>query len=359
MQKHRQIAIIGAGPAGLTAAVILHRGGHAVRIYEAEISHDHRAQGGTLDLHDDKGQIALLRAGLLEDFRAIARHEDQESKDIDPITGKVQQGEPRDDEALDRPEIDRGALRDLLLSALPDEATLWNHRLDSVATAEDGRPVLSFAGGQQISADIVIGADGAWSRVRAALSDVLPFYTGITFLEGWIENPTQAQSDLVGHGTLFAFGGPEAIFAQRNSKGRICVYAAVKRPQDWLSAQLANTPAYSLVRDIYGGWAANLVDLLAGCADFVARPIFSLTADVEWAAVPGMTLIGDSAHLMPPVGLGVNLAMLDASDLAMALVENADWPAAVRQAEVLIMQRARAAMRDAVPGFARWFGAGE
>jgi 2-polyprenyl-6-methoxyphenol hydroxylase-like FAD-dependent oxidoreductase len=359
MQKHPQIAIIGGGPAGLTAAVILHQHGHSVCVYESEASRAHRAQGGTLDLHEDKGQIALLRAGLLEEFRAIARHEDQESKDVDPFSGEVQQGEPREDEVLDRPEIDRGVLRDLLLSALPDEVIAWDHRLESVATSEDGRHVLIFSGRQEVNADVVIGADGGWSRVRVALTTAQPFYTGVTFLEGWIENPTQAQSDFVGRGTLFSFGGPEAIFAQRNGQGRICVYAAVRRPQDWLKEQLATTPAPLLVQGIYNAWSPNLVDLLKACSDFVERPIFSLTTDFRWEPRPGLTLIGDAAHLMPPVGLGVNLAMLDASDLGLALEQTADRQEAIRQAEVRIMDRARQAMQEAVPGFASWFGGNE
>jgi len=213
MQKHPRIAIIGGGPAGLTAAVILHQHGYFVRVYETDASRAHRAQGGTLDLHEDKGQLALLRAGLLEEFKAIARYEDQESRNVDPFTGEVQEEEPQEDEALDRPEIDRGVLRDLLLSALPDEVLAWDHRLERVGASEDGCHALSFSNKQEVLADIVIGADGAWSRARTALTRTLPFYTGVTFLEDWIETPTQSQSDLVGRGTLFCFGGPEAIFA--------------------------------------------------------------------------------------------------------------------------------------------------
>ncbi len=350
MQKTPQIAIIGGGPAGLTAAVILHRYGHSVRVYDIDPSRGHRAQGGTLDLHEDKAQIALQRAGLLDAFRAVARHEDQENKNVDPISGEVTPGEIQDDEALDRPEIDRGALRDLLLSALPDDIMMWDHRLKSVESAQDGRHRLHFTNGNTVTADLIIGADGAWSRVRAALSTEVPFYTGVTFLEGWIKNPTENQAGLVGKGTMFSFGGPQAIFAQRNGQGRICIYAAVKRGQDWLKEQLAVISARHVVQDIYAGWARNLIDLLEGCADFIERPIFSLTPDFHWTSRPGMTLIGDAAHLMPPVGLGVNLAMLDASDMALAVVENADWQAAVSAAEGHIMDRARIAMSEAVPG---------
>ncbi|MBH1714768.1 FAD-dependent monooxygenase [Stenotrophomonas maltophilia] len=85
MQHPPRIAVIGAGPAGLTAALILHRGGHRVSVYEGEASGQQRTQGGTLDLHDDSGQVALQRAGLLEAFRAVARHEGAGGADGRPV----------------------------------------------------------------------------------------------------------------------------------------------------------------------------------------------------------------------------------------------------------------------------------
>lgn len=113
MQPPSRIAIIGAGPAGLTAALILHRGGHRVRVYEGEASGQQRTQGGTLDLHDDSGQVALQRAGLLEAFRAVARHEGQEARTGDPWSGVITPGGFGPEGSKDKPEIDRGDLRQL------------------------------------------------------------------------------------------------------------------------------------------------------------------------------------------------------------------------------------------------------
>lgn len=99
-------------------------------------------------------------------------------------------------------------------------------------------------------------------------------------------------------------------------------------------------PAPELVRRIYQGWAANLR---------------SLPADFGWQAHPGITLIGDAAHLMPPLGVGVNLAMLDAADLAVAIGDGADWQEGPRQSEIRIRDRAQSHMREIIQGFTEWF----
>lgn len=357
MPSQPEIAIVGGGPAGLTAAVILNRAGQRVCVYEAESSERQRLQGGTLDLHEDSGQLALRRAGLLEAFRAVARHEDQQERVADPRTGEVLAGRMGPEGEIDRPEIDRGALRDLLLNALPADMMRWGHRLDHIDFGTAHRHGLVFDNGARSEADIVIGADGAWSKVRPCLTALEPGYTGITFFEGWIEKPRADVADLVGRGTLFCFGGEEALFAQRNGGGRICVYAAVKRCADWLDAQVEQQGASKLMAGIYASWAPNLRQLLSSCAGFVARPIHSLPADFGWPPRKGITLIGDAAHLMPPVGVGVNLAMLDASDMASEIIHQPEWENAIRTAETIICRRAREILPQAVAGFQQWFSA--
>lgn len=355
MSGSPEIAIVGAGPAGLTASIMLHRCGYRVRVFELDSSLHHRMQGGTLDLHADSGQLALSRAGLLKDFRAIARHEDQETKNVNPLTGLADEVGPQPIEEMDRPEVDRGVLRELLLSAIPADCVVWDAKVERVEPNSRGPHRLIFQDGAVTEADIIIGADGCWSRVRRSLSQVSPSYTSITFMEGWIEAPTSTQADLVGKGSMFAFGGPETLVAQKNGAGRICVYAAAKRSQPWLKTQLEKVSSLTLVREMFKGWSPNLLELICGCKSFTARPIYSLPADFTWTSIPGLTLIGDAAHVMPPLGVGVNLAMLDASDMAIAISQADDWRDAMKQAESAIRQRARGYMGQIIPQFEVWF----
>lgn len=154
----------------------------------------------------------------------------------------------------------------------------WGHRLTELVPAQAGGHRLRFANGVEHEADIVIGADGAWSKVRAALSACEPLPTGITFFEGWIERPAADISAMVGQGSLFCFGGEEALFVQRNSRDRLCVYAALKRSSEWLDARIAQHGMRTLVTGSYAGWAPNLRRVLEACTDFVRRPIYSLAS---------------------------------------------------------------------------------
>jgi 2-polyprenyl-6-methoxyphenol hydroxylase-like FAD-dependent oxidoreductase len=348
------IAIVGGGPAGLTAAVILQRSGFNITVFEDESADSERSQGGSLDLHADSGQEALRRAGLLAQFIKIARHEDQQSRVLNYRTGEVEGDMLTPEGEMDKPEIDRGELKNLLLNALLPETIQWGHKLHYIDYGLNGKHGLNFRNGRRVEADIIIGADGAWSRVRTYLTPERPFYTGITFFEGWIDQPTGESIALREKGPHSALEGSGAHYTTER-RGKICVYAALKRDMDILNQDIASSGINACVRDGYKDWAPCLQSVVNATGDYVRRPIYSLPMDFGWAPRPGITLIGDAAHLMPPVGVGVNLAMLDASDVAQALCEASHPLNGLRYAETIIMERARDIMPGAISGFQNWF----
>jgi len=183
--KAPRIAIVGAGPGGLCAANLLHRAGWPVTVFEGDAAFDARDQGGTLDLHPDGGKLALAKAGLLEDFLAVARHEDQGQRVLDHATGAVLREEIPEEGTGDRPEIDRMLLRQLLLRPLGEGVVRWGEPVDAVLSDDSGAHFLRLRDEVAGPFDLVIGADGAWSRVRAALAEQQPTYTGVTFVELW------------------------------------------------------------------------------------------------------------------------------------------------------------------------------
>jgi 2-polyprenyl-6-methoxyphenol hydroxylase-like FAD-dependent oxidoreductase len=344
-----RIAVIGAGPGGLTLACILQAAGRDVEVFEADDSTMSRDQGGTLDLHPDTGQKALELVGLKERFLELARPEDQDKRVIDYKTGELLFEEIVEPGSGDKPEIDRKALRELMLSPLRPGTVRWGHRLEEIRPVTgSARHELVFDNGFTDSFDLVIGADGAFSRVRALLTDVGPVFTGINFIECWLNDVDTAHPDiakLVGHGTVFAFHDNQGMFAQRNGFGHVRVYIGFRRPESWAADNGVdfddpdNVRAH--VRKLYAGWSPLVLNWVEKSLDrFIGRLIYTLPADFGWKHRPGVTLIGDAAHLMPPVGLGVNLAMLDAAELALAIRDEEDWKAAVARMDAAIQARA-------------------
>lgn len=341
-----RISIVGAGPGGLTCARVLQQRGIAVTVYDRDAGPDARDQGGTLDLHADNGQIALREAGLLHEFFELARPEGQEMRQMD-ANGELKFHHVPEAGELFKPEIDRGRLRTLLLGSLRPGTVRWGHILDRISGPAGGPRRLRFTDGTTVETDLVIGADGAFSRVRPSVSPAVPGYTGVSFLEAWfsdVENRHPEIADLVGRGSAAAADGDRGLFAQRNSGDHIRVYLIRRVPVGWIGAHgltIGDTDGIrALLRDEYADWSPLMRRMITdNDGPYVDRPIFALPVPHTWEHDPAVTLLGDAAHVMPPLGVGVNLAMLDASELAVTLANAATVADGVRAYEETMLPR--------------------
>ncbi|WP_436521418.1 FAD-dependent oxidoreductase [Actinoplanes sp. HUAS TT8] len=318
------ITIVGAGLGGLTLARVLHVHGIAATIYELDASPEARTQGGMLDIHDYNGQVAIRSAGLHDEFRKII-HPGGEATRILDKHGTVHTDEQDEGDGT-RPEVDRGDLRKMLLDALPDGTIRWGAKVTGVRGLGDGRHELTFADGDTVTTDVLVGADGAWSRVRPLLSDAKPAYAGMSFVEVDLRDadtrhPGPART--VGGGMLFALGPGNGFLAHRETDGSLHIYIALTKPADWIDGidWTDSDKAKALLVDEFHDWAPEFHALITEAdGALVARTINALPTEHRWARVPGVTLIGDAAHVMSPfAGEGANLAMLDGSALGEAL----------------------------------------
>jgi 2-polyprenyl-6-methoxyphenol hydroxylase-like FAD-dependent oxidoreductase len=322
----RPVTIIGAGLGGLVLARVLHLHGIAATVYEAEASAEARAQGGMLDIHVENGQSALREAGLFEQFLGLVHPGGQQTRVLGR-DGAVLFDQP-DDGTGGRPEVPRAALRRLLLASLPAETVRWGHKLVAASALGGGQHRLTFSDGSSVTADLLIGADGAWSRIRPLLSDARPTYVGTAFIETYLmdsDSRHKASAEAVAGGGMMVMAPGKGIFAHREPQGVLHAYTALNRSEDWFSGIDFSEPATAMARIAreFDGWAPELTALIAASdTPPLLRPLHSLPVGHRWQRLAGVTLLGDAAHLMPPSGEGANLAMHDGAELGKAIAAN-------------------------------------
>lgn len=330
--QDKKIAIVGGGPGGLTLARLLQLKGADVKVYERDINKDVRLQGGALDLHTESGLAALDKAGLLNEFKAHYRpgaeltrvvdnqakiHSDQHSEGANTKFGDKDH----------RPEIDRGPLRAILLNSLKPDTVVWDSHILSIEQINNTWKLI-FENGDCTIADIVIGADGANSKVRPYVTTIKPYWTGITMLEGSVKNAQKTAPEihhLLKGGKIFAFGNEKTLIVSSKGDGSFGFATSCKTDEFWYKDSgidfKYNKQVLAWFKKTFPEWSSVWWELFEGEETlFIPRPQYCMPLDQHWEAKPNITLLGDAAHWMPPfAGEGVNMAMLDALQLSESL----------------------------------------
>ena len=256
-------------------------------------------------------------------------------------------------------QIGRPVLKHMLLDSLQQDTVKWDHHLTAIQPLSSGGHMLKFKNGRSMAADIVIGADGGRSKVREVLTTAKPSYQGVASIETYIADVDRSHPEAaktVGRGSLLAFADNKGFIAQRQGDGAIRVYVAFRVKEDGFADlgiafdNAADTRTALL--DNFNGWAAEITNLLHACDNtFRIWRCYSLPVGLSWQSQEALTLLGDAAHLSSPFGgNGANLALQDAAELALAIVNNSQAGAAIAAYEASMRVRAEHAAQESADG---------
>ncbi|PXY46539.1 FAD-dependent oxidoreductase [Flavobacterium hydrophilum] len=361
--KNKQVAIIGGGPGGLTLARLLQLQNVNVKVYERDLNKNARVQGSPLDLHDKSGLAAIHKAGLFNEFKnnflpgADKTLIVNEQAKIFYSDHETNLDEDFGNEHF-RPEIDRSALRKILLESLLPETIIWNSHFVSMEAQNEGW-LLHFKNGSSAYADVVIASDGANSKIRPYITDIKPFYTGIIMLEGNIyESKKNAPhiSSLIDGGKIMAFGNTQNLLLGQKGGGDLGFYASFKADENWSATNgldyADKTQMLDWFKKEYPEWSSVWYELFENVSvPFIPRPIYCMPLNQTWETLSNLTMIGDAAHVMPPfAGEGANMAMLDALELSECLTSDKfkTVQEAISGYEIIMRKRASEAAQESL-----------
>ena len=333
--ENKQVAIIGGGPGGLTLARLLQLQNVNVKVYERDLNKNARVQGSPLDMHENSGLAAIRKANLFEEFRINFMPGADKTLLLDE-QAKIFYSDHDTNVQEDfgneyfRPEIDRGVLRKILLESLQPETIVWDSHFISMEPQNEGW-LLHFKNGLSVYADLVIGSDGANSKIRPYITDIKPFYSGITMLEGNIYDSEKAapqMHSLINGGKIMAFGNEKNILMGQKGDGALGFYVSFKTDENWsVNSDLDYADKEQILewfKNTYPEWSPSWYELFENVsAPFIPRAINCIPLDQTWKTLSNVTIIGDAAHVMPPfAGEGANMAMLDALELSENLTSD-------------------------------------
>jgi salicylate hydroxylase len=330
------VVIVGGGIGGLTAAVCLTQVGFGVQVFEQ--AHQFGEVGAGVQLGPNATRVlrrlglgeALREAGFRPDAGRLIRWEDSSSLTEQPLAATAEQKFGSPYYTLYRPD-----LIDLLAAELPPSVVRLGAVVTGIDTTDDGRVAVQLADGSAEVADVVVGADGTHSTIRAAtVGDVAARFSGMAAYRALVPHDRVRSGEtavvrnwLGPHQHLVAYPvGRDARYLNL-----VCVV-----PEPLWTTEAWNVPgSVTDLRKHFVGWSAELTTLL----DAVEEPVFKWALyDREplgrWSTT-STTLLGDACHpMLPFLAQGAGQAIEDAAALARCLSETpADIPAALARYE--------------------------
>jgi 2-polyprenyl-6-methoxyphenol hydroxylase-like FAD-dependent oxidoreductase len=282
--------IIGGGVGGLAAAIALHRSGWQVTVYERQATTP--AVGTALGMWP-----AALRA--LDELGVGDRVRDQ---GVSPRAGELRRPDGRRIVAMDMDRMKRRLGDRIHLISRPALLTILREAAAEGCELRFGEEV----DGPELLQDLVVAADGVFSRTREDLFGERARYAGSTAWRGTLDFPTETFAEIWGAGVKFGVTPQEG--------GRTNWFASAGAPE----AEIRPGAEVDALHEIFGGWRDPAVKRVLGAIreEGILRHDIYVTPRLPSYVSANVVLIGDAAHAMPPdLGRGACEALIDAVSL--------------------------------------------
>ncbi|MPW22672.1 NAD(P)-binding protein [Paraburkholderia sp. CNPSo 3157] len=321
-QLDLKIAIVGAGIGGLTLALALRAHGIDVELYEQ--TDELREVGAAVALSANATRF-YERMGLRAAFDAVCA-EIPALIYRDGRSGEVigqHRGDPSYREQFGGSYwgVHRADLQAVLSKAVGLERINLSHRLTNLVQHPD-RVSLSFSNGQQVDADLVIGADGARSITRRWMlgyDDAL--YSGCSGFRGVV--PAERMDLLPDPEAIQFWVGPQGhlLHYPIGDKGDQNFLLVERRPSPWPSRDWVTPASEGEQLRLFKAWHPAVVQMITAVPISQRWGLFHRPPLGRWSK-GRVTLIGDAAHaLVPHHGQGANQSIEDAVVLAAQLAK--------------------------------------
>src|SRR5271170_7186573 len=335
-----RIAVIGGGIGGLTAAVALRHAGFDLHVYEQ--APELTEVGGGINMGPNATRI-LRRLGLSEglDREGVRPAGTHQRRWQDGRTLQRAPLNPLCEELYGAPHmtIHRADLLSVIAAAFPAERVHLGHRLVALANTGD-RAEACFDNGVRITPDVLVGADGIHSAMRAALfGEEAPDFAGCVAYRGLV--PRECIADLgldLGNQSWVGPGGHFVHYFV--SGGRLLNFVGWTEHDTWNREDWTDRAAIDRALAAFEGWHPQVRRIIAASETCFIWALFDRDPLPRWS-VGHVTLLGDACHPMYPfMGQGAAQAIEDGAALAACLAAGAGDPAeALRRYERLRLPR--------------------
>ncbi len=337
-----RIGIIGGGIGGLTAAIALRKVGHEVVVYEQ--ARQFSRVGADINLTPNAA-IALEGLGLgprLRETAAFPTHRLSRTWDSGDVTSRIEMRQAAAERyGASQYTMHRADLLDALKAALPTTVVRLDKRLVKIDEAHGLG--LGFADGSTDQVDMLIGADGIHSVVRAHLfGPDHPRFTGNVCFRAVVPIERVAHLPHIDAFTKWWGPGPAEMLVQFPiSSGKVIFVFATAPQADWRDESWTVPGDVKELRRLYAAFHSDARTLLGAVDEVVKQALYDRDPLPAWSR-GHVTLLGDACHpMLPFMAQGSAMAIEDAIVLArhLADVERAAIPDALRRYSLTRLDR--------------------